>query len=103
MLLFLFTPYLSRSLEKNIYGSYSQVLMIAELVSLLFSLAILQIAMMLFSNLEKKFEDSLKTIIVFVLGGGFLGAIFCFIFSYFAPTLFDNELLGNWNNLITIV
>lgn len=102
VLLFLFTPYLSRSLEKNIYGSYSQVLMIAELVSLLFSLAILQIAMMLFSNLEKKFEDSLKTIIVFVLGGGFLGAIFCFIFSYFAPTLFDNELLGNWLKIFSI-
>ncbi len=99
---FLFTPYLVRALDKNIYGSYSQVNLVADVISLIFSIAIIQIAMMLFSNPEKKFEDSLKTVFLFVLYGGILGAISCFGFSFFAPAIFKNELLGYWLKLFSI-
>ncbi|HMN31989.1 MAG: oligosaccharide flippase family protein [Chitinophagaceae bacterium] len=98
---FLFTPYLVRTLDKNIYGTFSQVNLVADVVSLVFSIAIIQIAMMLFSNTNKRFEDSIKTVILFVLYGGILGAIFCIIFSFFAPSIFKNELLGMWLKLFS--
>ncbi|MBK7690637.1 MAG: hypothetical protein IPJ31_05805 [Bacteroidetes bacterium] len=48
LLLFLFTPYLVRVLEKNVYGTYLQTLLIADIISILTSIAIVQSAMMLF-------------------------------------------------------
>ena len=53
VLLFLFTPYLVRALEKSLYGSYLQVVLIADVISIITSIAVVQIAMMLFSNLQK--------------------------------------------------
>lgn len=94
LLLFLFTPYLVRALEKNIYGSYLQTVLIADVISILTSIAIVQIAMMMFSNIKKDFNDSLKTVILFTLTGGIIGAFLCVIFSYFAPGIFDNDMLG---------
>lgn len=94
ILLFLFTPYLARTLDKNIYGSFLQTILIADVISIITSIAIVQIAMMMFSNLEKNFENSLKTVILFTLGGGIIGAFLCFIFSFVAPGIFDNQMLG---------
>lgn len=96
VLLFLFTPYLVRALDKSIYGTYLQTLLIAEVICVITSIAIVQIAMMLFSNMQKSIEDSLKTVIVFTFIGGVIGAIICFLFSFVAPQLFHNdyELFG---------
>ncbi|MCC7030120.1 MAG: oligosaccharide flippase family protein [Chitinophagaceae bacterium] len=91
---FLFTPYLARALEKNIYGSFLQTIMISDVISIVTSVAIIQIAMMFFANIEKNFESSLKTVLVFTFVGGVAGTIICFLFSYFATQIFDNELLG---------
>lgn len=102
LLLFLFTPYLVRALEKNIYGTYLQTLLIADIVSILTSIAIVQLAMMLFSNIKKNFENSLKTVILFTLGGGIIGAGICFLFSYFAPGIFGNNLIGTYLQIFAI-
>ncbi len=94
VLLFLFTPYLVRALEKSAFGSYQQTVLIADVISILTSIAIVQLAMMMFSDIKKNFENSLKTVIMFTLAGGMIGAGLCFLFSYFAGTLFENQLLG---------
>lgn len=90
IILFLFTPYLVRALPKAVYGSYSQTLFITEFISVLTSVAIVQVAMMIFSNKNYSLPDSLKTTIYFTLGAGLVGAILCFLFSFWAPLLFDN-------------
>lgn len=102
ILLFLFTPYLARALEKSIYGSYLQTILIADVISILTSVAIVQLAMMMFSNIEKNFQNSLKTVILFTVVGGFVGALLCFLFSYYASDLFDNELLGSFLKIFAI-
>lgn len=94
ILTFLFTPYLVRALPKDIYGSYSQTIFLAELASTLTSFAIMQIAMMVFSNKEKKLADSIKTIVMAAAFTGGIGVLLCFLFSFIAPGLFSNELLG---------
>ena len=94
VILFIFTPYLVRALPKQVYGSYSQVIFVTEFISILFSLAILQVAMMIFSNTVNKLNDSLNTVIRFTFFSGLTAMGFAFLFSYVAPNLFDNELLG---------
>jgi len=94
VILFIFTPYLVRALPKQVYGSYSQVIFVTEFISILFSLAILQVAMMIFSNNVNKLNDSLNTVIRFTFFSGLLAMGFSFLFSYVAPNLFDNDLLG---------
>ncbi|MBK6331179.1 MAG: oligosaccharide flippase family protein [Bacteroidetes bacterium] len=104
VLLFLFTPYLVRALEKSLYGSYLQVVLIADVISIITSIAVVQIAMMLFSNLQKNIENSLKTVIVFTLTGGLIGALLCVAFSYIAPHIFDNDysLFGQFIRIFAI-
>jgi O-antigen/teichoic acid export membrane protein len=102
LLLFLFTPYLVRVLEKNVYGTYLQTLLIADIISILTSIAIVQSAMMLFSNLKKNFENCLKTILLFTFCGGLIGASVCYLFSYFAPGFFGNELIGIYLKIFAI-
>lgn len=95
IILFLFTPYLVRALPKEEYGSYSQVLFITEFISILTSMAITQLAMMFFSRTDENFEDCLKTITGFTIAAGAVGVMISIGFSFFAPSLFDNPLLGN--------
>ena len=102
VLTFLFTPYLVRVLDKNIFGSYSQTVLLADLTSLLTSVAIIQIAMMFFSNVEKKIEDIIKTILIFTISGGVLGFVLFYIFSYLAPHFFDNDLLSMYMKVFAI-
>lgn len=94
VVVFLFTPYLVRALPQAVYGTYGQVLFISELINTLCSLAILQLAMMLYSNTHHKFEDSLRTVLQFTGIAGLVGFMLCLVFSYFAPNWFSNELLG---------
>lgn len=95
VILFLFTPYLVRSLPKHIYGSYSQVIFISEFISIITTVAILQVAMMIFSNREQDLNNSIKTVLFFTITTGMIGVVICFGFSYIAPSLFNNELLGS--------
>lgn len=91
IILFLFTPYLVRALPKAVYGSYSQTLFITEFINVLTSMAIVQVAMMIFSNKNYSLLDSLKTTIYFTFGAGLVGAVLCYLFSFWAPSLFDNS------------
>lgn len=94
VVVFLFTPYLVRALPQSVYGTYGQVLFISELINTLCSLAILQMAMMLYSNTHYKFEDSLRTVLQFTGIAGIIGFILCIGLSFLAPQWFNNELLG---------
>lgn len=94
VILFIFTPYLVRALPKHVYGSYSQVIFVTEFISILFSLAILQVAMMIFSNTVNKLNDSLNTVIRFTFFAGLTAMAVSFLFSFIAPHLFENEMLG---------
>ena len=102
VILFIFTPYLVRALPKQIYGSYSQVLFITEFFSIATTFAILQIAMMFFTNTQKNINNSFKTIITFTIVAGIIGMILSFIFSFIAPGLFDNPMLGNLLKIFSI-
>ena len=94
VLLFLFTPYLVRALPREMYGSYSQALFLTEFTGILFTMAILQTAMVFFNDKKYSFPDSLKTIVVFTLGAGVLALLALEVFSIPAPHIFRNELLG---------
>lgn len=95
VILFLFTPYLVRALPKQVYGTYGQVLFITEFVSILTSIAIIQTAMVFFSDTTKKFEDSLKTVLGFTFFAGMVAFIVLLVFSFFAPDIFSNQSLGS--------
>ena len=94
IVVFLFTPYLVRSLPQAVYGTYAQVLFISELINTLCALAILQMAMMIYSNKHYRFEDSLKTVLTFTGIAGMLGFLLAFGFSYIAPNWFNNPSVG---------
>lgn len=91
---FLFTPYLVRALPKEVFGTYSQVMLIAEFAGILTSFAILQVSMMVFSNKERNLNDSIKTLVTTGLWAGLSGMILMLLFSYLAPQVFANEMLG---------
>lgn len=91
---FLFTPYLVRALPKEVFGTYSQVMLMAEFAGILTSFAILQVSMMVFSNKERNLNDSIVTLVTTGLWAGLGGMILMLIFSYLAPQIFSNEMLG---------
>lgn len=94
IVVFLFTPYLVRSLPQAVYGTYGQVLFISELINTLCALAILQMAMMIYANKHYRFEDSLKTVLKFTGVAGIVGFLLAFGFSYIAPHWFNNPAIG---------
>lgn len=94
LVVFLFTPYLVRALPQAVYGTYGQALFISELINTLCAFAILQMAMMVYSNKHYRFEDSLRTVLQFTGIAGVLGFLLCVAFSFWAPQWFDNPLLG---------
>lgn len=93
IILFLFTPYLVRALPQEQFGTYSQVLLIAEFIGVLVSLAVVQIAMMVFTKPDVPFSDAFKTVFRFNLISSLLGVVFMWLFSTFASSVFRNESL----------
>lgn len=83
-----------RALPQAVYGTYGQALFISELINTFCAFAILQMAMMLYSNKHYRFEDSLRTVLQFTSIAGVLGFLLCVAFSFWAPQWFDNPLLG---------
>lgn len=93
IILFLFTPYLVRALPQEEFGSYSQTLLIADFIGILVSLAVVQLAMMIFTRPDYAFEDALKTVMQFTLISSCLGVVFMWGSSLFAAKLFENNRL----------
>jgi O-antigen/teichoic acid export membrane protein len=93
ILLFLFTPYLVRALPQEEYGTYSQVLLIADFIGILVSIAVVQIAMMAFTKPNYPFEDSLKTLLIFSGISALAGMLLMFVSSLFAGHLFNNPAI----------
>lgn len=91
VLLFIFTPFLARSLSQNDYGTYSQVILSSEFINVFTSLSITQIVMMFLSKSEYKVENTIKTFLSIAFALSILALIINFGLSFYLPKFFKND------------
>lgn len=90
LLLFLLTPYLSRSLSKHEFGTFSQVQLISTLVVALFSMGLSRIFYLVIEKKDFEKKDAFKTIMLLAFAFGAMASVASFFSSGFLSTAFGN-------------
>lgn len=90
LLLFLLTPYLSRSLSKHEFGTFSQVQLLSTLIVAVFSLGLSRIFYLVIEKREFEKKDAFKTIMLMALFLGLAGSIASFFSSSLWAILLKN-------------
>jgi O-antigen/teichoic acid export membrane protein len=97
LLVFLFTPYLARTLPTSDYGTFCQLQLIASLFGVLTSAGLNQVAIYIYSNKNFNFNDAVKTIMVAAIVSGIIGmALMAFCGELFGA-IFRNPSLQQLN------
>jgi len=105
----LFLPYLARAMDKSVYGTYGQTLMVTDLFKIIFALGLVNIITVHLAKYPNKHKSVLGSNLLLGLFGGLLAVItlwFCAppIATWFKnPTLAPYLQLYLWSILLTIV
>ncbi|WP_341838416.1 oligosaccharide flippase family protein [Chitinophaga pollutisoli] len=93
LLLFLLTPYLSRSLSKHEFGTFSQVQLLSTLIVAIFSLGLSRIFYLVIEKREFEKKDAFKTIMFMAFILGLAGSIASFFSSPLWAILLKNPYI----------
>lgn len=105
----LFLPYLARAMDKSIYGTYGQTLMVTDLFKVIFALGLAKIITIHLAKYPDKHSNILGSNLILGLCGGLLAVATLWFTAPFIAAWFENPILTPylqlylWGVLLTIV
>ena len=87
-------PYLARALTVEEYGTYGQVLLIASIVNIIFSVGLAKVIFVQFAKEKDRENDVFISNLILSAIMGIIGAFLVFAFSSYLGELFNNESVG---------
>jgi len=99
LITFVLAPYLSRKLSLHEYGTFVQVVMIYDFMSVLIALGLTQILYVFFEKYLQDIGSLLVTFIFIQITAACIGSVILYGFSFYAGGLFGEPLLNEYIRL----